>query len=118
MKRPYSFSHRLACAGRGFLLVLQGERHMKVHLVAFAFVLAAGFYFRLSPWEWVCLLGVSVLVLTLEMVNAALEHTLDLLHPGEHPTVGAAKDIMAGAVLVAVCLALVVGAILFLPHML
>jgi diacylglycerol kinase len=47
-----------------------------------------------------------------------LERTLDLLHPGEHPAVGAAKDIMAGAVLVAAVVAVVVGIILFLPHIL
>jgi undecaprenol kinase len=118
MSRPYSFIHRLTCAARGFLITIHGERHMKVHLVAFIIVLAAGFYFHLVAWEWVCLLGVSTLVITLEMVNAALERTLDLLHPGEHPAVGAAKDIMAGAVLVAAGMAVLVGLILFLPHIL
>ena len=49
------------------------------------------------------------LVLVAELLNSALETLADHLHPEQHPEVGAAKDIAAGAVLVASAVALVVG---------
>ena len=51
------------------------------------------------------------LVLGLELLNTALEAALDLLHPEQHPAIGAAKDAAAGAVLIASFSALLVGAV-------
>lgn len=55
------------------------------------------------------------LVLSLELLNTALELTLDALHPEQHPAIGAAKDVAAGAVLLASLGALVVGAAVLGP---
>jgi diacylglycerol kinase (ATP) len=54
----------------------------------------------------------AVLVLSLELVNAAIEYLLDHLHPGYSAEIGAAKDAAAGAVLIASLAALCVAAAL------
>ena len=48
-------------------------------------------------------------MLTLELLNSSVEALVDLLHPGIHPEVKAIKDMLAGAVLLASGVALVVG---------
>lgn len=90
---------------------------MKFHVVAFLLVVIAGFYFRLNSLEWMVIGIASSLVISLELVNAALERLLDHLHPDQHPVIGLAKDILAGAVLVAAFAALIVGMLLFIPKL-
>jgi diacylglycerol kinase (ATP) len=59
---------------------------------------------------WWALVGLAVgLVLVAEMANTAIEALADLLHPGQHPEIGVAKDVAAGAVLIATLVAIVVG---------
>lgn len=53
------------------------------------------------------------MVLTLEMVNTAIELSIDLLHPDRHETAGKIKDIAAGAVLVAAIAAVLIAGIIF-----
>ena len=55
------------------------------------------------------------LVLALELLNTALEASLNLLHPGQHPLVKRAKDAAAGAVLLASCGAVLVGLVTLGP---
>ena len=62
-----------------------------------------------SPVWW-ALVGLAAgLVLVAELANTALETLADLLHPEHHPEVGIAKDVAAGAVLVATLVAIGVG---------
>ena len=65
--------------------------------------LGAAILLALRPgWLWAAaLLSSAVLVLALEMVNAALEYLADQVHPDIAPGIGAAKDAAAGAVLLA-----------------
>ncbi len=113
---PYSFIHRLKCAWHGICQAAIHERHFKVHLILFILVVFAGCLTGLASWEWVAIFGVSGLVLALELVNAALEQTLDHIHPAQHPSVGLAKDMAAGAVLVAAGMAILIALFIFIPH--
>ncbi len=115
-EQPYSFFHRLSCAWKGVRHAALHERHLKIHLIGLVLVVVAGSFTGLSTWEWVAIFGISALVLGLELVNAALEETLDLLHPDHHPSAGLAKDMAAGAVLVAAFMAIVIAALIFIPH--
>jgi diacylglycerol kinase len=59
---------------------------------------------------WWALVGLSMAaVLALELLNSAMEAVIDLLHPGIHPSIKIAKDMLAGAVLISSIAALVVG---------
>ncbi|MCF8238822.1 MAG: diacylglycerol kinase family protein [Saprospiraceae bacterium] len=113
---PYTFIHRLKCACHGIGQAVLHERHFRVHFVLFVLVILAGWLTGLSTWEWVAICGISGLVMGLELVNAALEQTLDLLHPDQHPRVGMAKDMAAGAVLIAACFAILIAIFIFIPH--
>lgn len=112
---PYSFLHRLRCAWKGIMCACRSERHLRVHLLVFIGVVCASWITVLSPWEWVAILMVSALVISLELMNAAFEKALDHLHPGHHEMIGQAKDIAAGAVLVSVIFSVLVGMWIFLP---
>ncbi|MBC7776061.1 MAG: diacylglycerol kinase family protein [Phycisphaerae bacterium] len=113
-KRAASFRY----AFRGLLHLFQSQPNARIHLVALAVVVAAGFYFQISRTEWIAVTLCILLVLSLEAVNTAIEHLTDLVSPGIHPLAGKAKDVAAAAVLLAAMGAVVVGVLVFLPKIL
>lgn len=64
---------------------------------------------RPTPVWWALIALLVGLILAFELINAALEGVIDLLHPGIHPEIEAAKDMAAGAVLLLSIVALLVG---------
>lgn len=91
---------------------------MKIHVATTIVVIASGWFFSITPTEW-CLVTLSiVLVLSAEGFNTAIEHLTDLTSPDYHPLAGKAKDVAAGAVLLAAIGAAIVGLIVFLPYFL
>lgn len=103
------FRRRLGFALAGLKLAARRERSFRCQLLAAAMVLGLLLATRPAPLWW-ALLGLATgLVLMAELFNSALETLLDHLHPERHPAIGAAKDLAAGAVLVASVVALVVG---------
>ncbi|CAH1214082.1 Undecaprenol kinase [Paenibacillus plantiphilus] len=96
---------------------LRTQRHMRFHVMMAVLVIAAGLWFRISGLEWVIVLLTAALVIAAELFNTAIESIVDLASPGQHPLAKAAKDIAAGAVLVLAFAAVVIGLIVFLPHM-
>ncbi len=105
-----SLGERLGFAVDGLKAGWRRERSFRTHIV-FAF-LAAGavIVLRPSPVWWGLVAVVVALVLSLELLNSAIEAVIDLLHPGLHDEIRAAKDMVAGAVLTISVAALVVGA--------
>ena len=112
-RRVASFAH----AGRGVWSALRAEVHMRLHALATAVVLGAGLYYRLGRLEWALVALAVAGVWTAELLNTAIEALTDLASPGWHPLAGKAKDIAAGAALLAALGALVVGALVFGPYL-
>lgn len=108
---PLSSSFRHAARGLGFFLRTQRNIRL-LFLIAIAVFAYAGKH-GASAHDWALLVIAVVMVISAEMLNSALEYTLDLLHPGEHPLVKAAKDIAAGAVLVTCLGAAAIGVLVF-----
>jgi len=79
--------------------------------------IALGWFFVISTIEWLVLVLTITVVLTAEGLNTVLEKVIDLYQPGRHPIARDAKDLAAGAVLVASTGALIVGVILFGPRL-
>jgi diacylglycerol kinase len=102
----------LGYALRGVRFML-AERNARVLLAASVLACLAGFWLRLSALEWCAVLGAIALVWVAEGLNTALERLTDLVSPGFHPLAGKAKDVAAGAVLVAVLAAVSIGLIVF-----
>jgi undecaprenol kinase len=105
-------------AGSGLFYALQTQRNMQVHLAATLLASGLSFWLKLSRLEWLLLLLTFALVWMAEMVNTALEATLDHLAPEIHPQVKIAKDVAAGAVLVASLFAILIGILLWGPRLL
>jgi len=109
---------RLGWAFRGLFDFLREPQNLWVHLPAAAIVVVVGFLLRIDQTEW-CLIIVAIsLVLVSEGLNSALESLADAVHPTEHPLVGRAKDVSAGAVLLASFAAAAIGLIVFGPKLL
>jgi diacylglycerol kinase (ATP) len=101
-------------AVRGFMIALRGQRNMKIHLVAVAVVLAAGFYFGFNYVDW-CLVALAIgLVVGLEVMNTSIEELVDFVSPEKRKVAGRIKDLAAAAVLVGAVAACVVGVIIIL----
>lgn len=104
-------------AFNGIKFALQTEQHMKVHLLCACIVILVGAYFNITRFEWLILLLTIALVMTLEMINTALEKVVDLVTEEFHPLAMHAKDVAAGAVLIASVFAVVIGCIIFIPYL-
>lgn len=111
-QRAASFGY----AFRGVAAALRSEVHLRLHALATVLVLGAGLYFQLSRLEWALVALAVGLVWALELVNTAVEAVVNLVSPEYHPLAGRAKDVAAGAVLAGAAAALVVGLLVFGPH--
>ena len=114
IERHKDFLAPFKTALSGLVYTFRTQRHMRFHLYVVCIVLILGILFRLRLHELLVLLFVISLVLVAEMFNSAIEATVDLVQPTYHPLAKFAKDIAAGAVLIATILALVGGALLLL----
>ena len=111
--RKRSFLHSLNNATEGFIHVVRHERNMRLHFLFAFFILLLAFFVGVLRTDWLILcLAVSVLLMA-EMINTALEETLDLLHSQFHPSVKLIKDISAGMVLVAAANAFILSFLIF-----
>jgi diacylglycerol kinase len=91
---------------------------MRFHTAAAAAAVAAGVYFRLTGSEWLFLFSAIFLVMTMEMLNTALERVVDLFTREYHPLARLAKNAAAGAALLAAVYAIIVGLFIFGPQIL
>src|SRR5688500_14374629 len=87
-------------AFQGFKTAFLEQRNMKIHAAATLVVIALGFYFKVSSFDWMILLILIALVIAFELMNSALENLTNLVTKEHHPLAGKAKDMAAAAVLV------------------
>lgn len=106
-----SFYYAICGITSGFKL----ERNMKIHVIVMLFVIIFGFILSISLTEWLICLILFSLVISLELVNTAIENTVDLITSSRNVKAKIAKDTSAGAVLVATIIAIIAGLIIFLP---
>lgn len=109
-----SFRH----AGRGLIHTLLFHQNLRIHLVVGIAAVTLGILFEISALEWVAILVAVFLVLVAEMVNTALEEIINLVKEDHSERARIAKDVSAGMVLLAAVFAVLIGAIVFLPHLL
>ena len=109
-------SFRYAIAGLRYLLWTQ--RNANIHTAIGLAAVALGFVLGIDRYEWLTLTLTIAIVLAAEGVNTAIEAVVDLASPTYHPLAKIAKDVGAGTVLLTAVAAVVVGMLLFLPHLL
>lgn len=112
--KQQGFSNTFKNARKGMRIVLKSEVNIRVHFCIAMIVIALAFILDFSI-ERMCLLILTIgLVIISEMVNSAIEFSLDaVFHNKYSKLVGMAKDISAGAVMLASVIAVVVGVLLF-----
>ena len=96
--------------------MLATQHNAWLHAVATALVCTAGGAYRLAPGEWCAIVLAIVAVWMAEGLNTALELLADATSPEFHPLIGQAKDVAAGAVLLAALGAVLIGLLVFGPH--
>lgn len=106
-------SFRHAIHGIGY--ALKNEHNFQIEALFAILVFILALFFDLSPFEQTTLFLAVGVVLVLELVNTAFERMVDMLKPRVHPYAKIAKDVMAGAVLVAALASFLVGVVIFLP---
>lgn len=112
--KQQGFSNTFKNARKGMRLVLKSEINIRVHFCLAMVALALAFLFDFSV-ERMCILLLTIgFVIVTEMVNSAIEYSLDaVFHNRYSRLVGMAKDISAGAVMFASVIAIVIGVLLF-----
>jgi diacylglycerol kinase (ATP) len=111
--RVASFGH----AFRGVWTLLSTQANARIHLLATVVVVVLGIVTGLNTVEWSLIVMAISMVWAAEGLNSALELLADHTAPEWHETVGRAKDVAAGAVLLTAMGAVAIGLIVFLPHL-
>jgi diacylglycerol kinase (ATP) len=100
-------------AVEGIIHVLRTQRNMRIHFLAAVAVLVAGLAIGISKLELIALLLAIAFVFITEMFNSALEQAIDVATTSFDPLAKIAKDIAAGAVLIATVNAIAIGYLVF-----
>ena len=88
------------------------RKQLLIAIVVIFFMIILG----LNPIEDAILLLTIIVVLSLELINSQIEKFLDIIHPEHHPRVKIIKDFSAGAVLLSAIGSIIIGLIIFWPH--
>ena len=112
-RRPPSIFESFNYAIEGIIHVLRTQRNMRIHFVAALAVLVAALAFDVTRLELIALLIAIAFVLIAEMINTAVEAAVDVASTSFDPMAKLAKDIGAGAVLIAAINAIAVGYLVF-----
>ncbi|MFK4997647.1 diacylglycerol kinase [Bacillus sp. N9] len=99
----------------GLAYAVKHEKNIRIHLLAALMITILSILFQLNPFEWLFIVLAIFSVLILELVNSAIERTVDLSTTEIKPLAKQAKDISAAAVLLAAIMAVINGAIIFIP---
>ncbi len=111
--RPPSVLESFNFAFEGIIHVLRTQRNMRIHFAVAVAVLVGAFAIGVSKLELIALLLAIAFVLIAEMINTAVEHAIDVATTSFDPMAKLAKDIAAGAVLIATVAAVAIGYVVF-----
>lgn len=120
-RKPFSLAERLKSfrhAFTGLAQLVKGEHNFRIHLVATILVVLAGILLNIKAAEWLIIIITIGIVLVAEGLNSAVEHLCDIVSPGEDQRIKKIKDMLAAAVLISAVMAIIIGIIIFLPHIL
>lgn len=102
----------------GFRIALRQEHNFQIQVVGAMFVFGASFFFNISALEFAVIMLTAGFIMSIELLNTALEELCDK-HTKEHdPHIGKIKDLAAAAVTVSFFFAIIVGIAIFLPYLL
>ncbi len=103
---------------RGAWLLVTTEHSVMVQVTIGILITIVGFVVGLSQTEWLVQCLAIGMVLVAESLNTGIEKLCDFVHPDYHKKIGFIKDISAGASTMAAIMAVIIGAIIYLPKFL
>lgn len=112
-----AFWRAVGDAFQGIGFACRTQRNLRWHVAAAVAALLIARWVGFGRFELALLVVVIGLVLCAEILNTAVELTIDMIKATEHPVARMVKDVAAGAVLVTVLMALAVAWFLFRPYL-
>ena len=100
-------------AVNGIIYAATTQRNIRIQLVLAVIIMMLSLFYGINTTEFLCLVFAVFMVIFAEMINTAIETVVDLFVDVYHPKAKIAKDVAAGAVVLAACNALVVGYFIF-----
>ncbi|MDP4105781.1 MAG: diacylglycerol kinase family protein [Bacillota bacterium] len=117
-KRQISLLSSFSYAIAGIRTAIKQERNIRIHLSISLIVIIFGFLFSITRIEWIFILLTIGGMISLEIINTAIERLVDLVTLEFHPLAKQAKDLAAGAVFSFAIISVMVGIIIFGPYLL
>lgn len=114
-KKNKKLINSFKCAIQGIIQAMKTERNVKIHITIMILVIISGIVFKIAKQEWITCIILFGLVISLELVNSAIETTVDIAMPEINEKAKNAKDIAAGAVLVSSISSAIIGLTIFIP---
>ncbi|MBI5300234.1 MAG: diacylglycerol kinase family protein [Deltaproteobacteria bacterium] len=119
-KKKFTIKARIksfAYAFQGIKHLLFSQHNAWVHFAITVLMIVLGFVLQLSTVEWCLIVLAMMIVWTAEGMNTAFEFLSDAVSENHHPLIESAKDIAAGAVLIAAIGAVIIGILVLYPHL-
>ena len=104
-------------AFEGIFAALKEEPNLKIHILISILVLILSYFLQISKQDWINIILIIGLVFAVELTNTAIEAAVDAFTDKEHLGAKLAKDISAGAVLVAAVTSAIIGIMIFMPYL-
>lgn len=118
MINPQRLIRSFGYAFRGLEHAYRYDQNLRIHFLIAAIVIILSILFEINPFE-MGILGIMILlVMVTEMINTAIERMVDLITKEHREDAKIAKDVAAGMVFLTAAGSLVVGVLIFLPHVL
>lgn len=117
-RKKYTFKRFLKSFGYalcGIMSALKTEPNLLIEVFMGTLAIILGIVLKFTTIEYCIVILTIGLVIKTELLNTAIEYTVDMAMPEVHPLAKSAKDIAAGSVLFSVVCAIMVGLILYLP---
>jgi len=117
MSKTRSFTESVDLAIQGIVSAFKKERNFRLDILFAGIVILCGIILNFTRVELAILFFVVTLVLSAELFNTAIEKLLDVVNDNFDPRIKFVKDVSAGAVLIAVISSVVIGYLIFYPHL-
>lgn len=105
-------------AFEGILIGIKEEQNMKIHITIMILVIIFGIMLKINTIEWIICILLFGLVISMELMNTAIENTVNLITKEKNQQAKIAKDVAAGAVLVSAIVSAIIGLMIFVPKIL
>ncbi len=112
------FKKSFGFALSGIDYALNSDQNLVVHFIVSFLVIIASIILKITTFE-MAILGLTILiVITTEMLNTSIEKVTDLVTKEHRMDAKIAKDVASGMVLITAMGSIIIGILIFLPHIL